>query len=116
MQRNVRRAAVLLVLAAAGGGQQQPSEGSVRAAPPGATSNLAIPASSFRAEFDAVLAGIDEHYALKEVKGIDVGALRARFGPDVDTAATPEAFYATLVRVFASLRNSHSDLLLPSRS
>jgi carboxyl-terminal processing protease len=115
MRRNVRRAAVLLVFATAGCGQQ-PSAGSVRAAPPAATSNLAIPQSSFRAEFDAVLAGIDEHYALKQEKGIDVGALRARFGPDVDAAATPEAFYATLVRVFASLRNSHSDLLLPSQA
>lgn len=89
-------------------------DGSVRSAAAGAVSNLAIPASAFRQEFDAVLSGIDRHYGLKELKGVDIADLRARFGPEVERARDAEEFFVTLVRMFAALRNSHSGLLLPS--
>jgi hypothetical protein len=114
-----RPAAILLALLAAAGCGQDTSAGAragVQPAPAGATTNLAIPASAFRDEFEAVLAGIDERYALKDLKGVDVASLRARFAPEIERAATAEAFFATLVRVFAALHNSHSGLLLPAGS
>lgn len=109
------------VVAAAGCGQGQPAGstggstgGSVQPAASGATSSLGIAPSAFREEFEAVLAGIDQHYGLKELKGVDTAALRARFGPEIERATNAEAFYATLVRLFATLRNSHSGLALPA--
>jgi C-terminal processing protease CtpA/Prc len=86
----------------------------VQPAPAGATSNIALPQSAFRQEFDAVLAGIDANYGLKDLKGVDAASLRARFSPEIERAANAEAFYATLIRLFAALRNSHSGLLLGS--
>jgi C-terminal processing protease CtpA/Prc len=97
----------------ANGGADGKAAGSVRPAAAGAVSNLSIPASAFDAEFEAILAGIDRHYGLKDLKGVDIAELRARLGPDVDRAASAEQFYATLLRLFAALRNSHSGLLLP---
>ena len=82
----------------------------------GVASNLGIPATAFHQEFEAVLAGIDRHYGLKELKGVDVADLRARFGPEIEEARDAGAFYATLVRVFAALHNSHSGLVLPARA
>ncbi|HEY2941982.1 MAG TPA: hypothetical protein VGN09_06085, partial [Vicinamibacteria bacterium] len=104
----------MLALTGCGNGAADGSlAGSVRPAPSGAVSSLSIPASAFRDEFEAVLAGIDQHYGLKELKRVDVADLRARFGPDVDRAAGAGEFYAALVRVFAALHNSHSGLVLP---
>jgi hypothetical protein len=88
----------------------------VRPAPSGAVSNLIVPASAFRDEFEAVLAGIDQHYGLKELKRVDIADLRARFAPEIDRAGSADAFYATLVRLFATLHNSHSGLVLPSQA
>jgi carboxyl-terminal processing protease len=76
--------------------------------------NLDIPVSAFRQEFEDILDAIDARYAFMEMKGIDVAELRSVFGPEIDRATNAEAFYATLVRLFATLHNSHSGLLLPS--
>jgi carboxyl-terminal processing protease len=103
---------LLALLALAGCAHDLP--GGVHPAAAGVVSNLDIPTSAFREEFDAVLAGIDQHYGLKELKGVDTTELRARFGPEVERARSADEFYATLVRVFAMLRNSHSGLALPS--
>jgi hypothetical protein len=105
--------AVLAALLAVGGCGHETPEGLVQTAPAGAVSRLDVPASAFRQEFEAILDGIDRHYGLKELKGIDTAALRARFGPDLDRAGDAAAFCAVLVRLFAALHNSHSGLILP---
>jgi carboxyl-terminal processing protease len=111
-----RRAALLVLAASALAACGHPTEpdGALRPGAPRGVSSLDIPRDSFRAEFEAVLATIDQSYGLKSAKGIDVGELRGRFGPDIDGAASPEAFYAVLVRLFAALHNSHSGLVLPA--
>jgi hypothetical protein len=109
-------AALLVLLALAGCAHDTPQDSSVRPAPAGVSSNLGVPTSAFRGEFEAVLAGIDRHYGLKELKGVDVADLRARFGPEIERAGSADAYYATLVRLFATLHNSHSGLVLPSEA
>jgi carboxyl-terminal processing protease len=111
------RAAALLVLATSAlavCGHPTEPDGALRPGAPRGVSNLDVPRDAFRAEFEAILATIDQSYGLKGAKGIDVGELRGRFGPDIDRAASPEAFYAVLVRLFAALHNSHSSLVLPA--
>jgi len=105
--------ATLLALIAFAGCGKDAADGTVRPAAASAVSNLGIATSVFRQEFDAILEGVDRHYGLRELKGIDTGELRARFGPEIERAGDTDAFYATLVRLFAALRNSHSGLLLP---
>lgn len=109
-------ASLLCIVIAAGCGDSTtgPSGGGVHPAVGNVTSNVVIAQDKFREEFDAILAGIDEHYALKEMKGVDSASLRARFSPDIGRATNSGAFYATLVQVFAALHNSHSGLLLSS--
>jgi len=112
-----RRAAALLVLAAstlAACGAPTTPDGALRAGAPRGVSNLDVPRDAFRPEFEAILATIDQSYGLKTAKGIGVGDLRARFGPDIDRAASSEAFYAVLLRLFSALHNSHSGLVLPA--
>jgi len=112
-----RRAAALLVLAAstlAACGDPTTPGGALRAGASRGVSNLDVPRDAFRPEFEAILATIDQSYGLKTAKGIGVGDLRARFGPDIDRAASPEAFYAVLLRLFSALHNSHSGLVLPA--
>jgi len=112
-----RRAAALLVLAAsalAACGHSTEPDGALRPGAPRGVSNLDVSRDAFRPEFEAILATIEQSYGLKNAKGIDVGELRTRFGPDIDRAAGPEGFYAVLVRLFSALHNSHSGLVLPA--
>jgi carboxyl-terminal processing protease len=105
--------AAVLTASALGCSRAAARDGAIVPSASGGVSNLAVPADAFGQEFEAILATIDRYYALKEPKGVSAAELRGRFGQEVERAGTAEAFYATLVRLFAALHNSHSGLVLP---
>lgn len=74
-------------------------------------SGFGLEAKEYVAELERTLKAIDRWYGLKEVKGIQIDALRNEFVPLMKEAQKGEAFFKIMTTLFARLKNAHSNYL-----
>ena len=71
------------------------------------TQAAAIPIEERRAGFDKFWNAINDNFYDPSIRGLDWPAVRAQYLPQIESAATPDAYYAVMSKFAAEVGDSH---------